>query len=77
MSKNNVAHARPTESFWVRNKKSGGYLLKKMNIVERVLAVVGGLLLVIPGTVTDIIGIVLTLIVLALQFLGKKREAKA
>ncbi len=29
MSKNNVAHARPTESFWVRNKKSGGYLLKK------------------------------------------------
>ena len=54
-----------------------GYLLKKMNIVERVLAVVGGLLLVIPGTVTDIIGIVLTLIVLALQFLGKKREVKA
>jgi len=53
------------------------YLLKKMNIVERVLAVAGGLLLVIPGTVTDIIGIVLTLIVLALQFLGKKREAKA
>lgn len=29
MSKNNVAHARPTESFWVRNKKSGGYLMKK------------------------------------------------
>ncbi len=29
MSKNNVAHARPTESFWVRNRKSGGYLLKK------------------------------------------------
>ena len=29
MSKNNVAHARPSESFWVRNKKSGGYLLRK------------------------------------------------
>lgn len=54
-----------------------GYLLKKMNIVERVLAVGGGLLLVIPGTLTDIIGIVLTLIVLGLQFLGRKHEAKA
>ena len=54
-----------------------GYLLKKMNIVERVLAVGGGLLLVIPGTMTDIIGIVLTLIVLGLQFLGRKHEAKA
>lgn len=29
MSKKIVAHARPTESFWVRNRKSGGYLLKK------------------------------------------------
>ena len=29
MSKKYVAHARPTESFWVRNKKSGGYLFKK------------------------------------------------
>lgn len=29
MSKKVVEHARPTESFWVRNKKSGGYLLKK------------------------------------------------
>lgn len=29
MSKNTVAHSRPTESFWVRNKKSGGYLMKK------------------------------------------------
>lgn len=29
MSKKIVAHAHPSESFWVRNKKSGGYLLKK------------------------------------------------
>ncbi len=29
MSKKIVAHSRPSESFWVRNKKSGGYLLKK------------------------------------------------
>jgi len=30
MSKKIVEHARPTESFWVRNKKSGGYLFKKV-----------------------------------------------
>lgn len=29
MSKKTVAHARPSESFWERNRKSGGYLLKK------------------------------------------------
>ena len=29
MSKKLVAHARPSESFWVRNKKSEGYLLRK------------------------------------------------
>ena len=54
-----------------------GYLVKEMNLIERVLAVGGGLLLVIPGTVTDVIGIVLVAIVLALQFLGRKHAAKA
>jgi len=54
-----------------------GYLLKNMNGFERVLAVVGGLLLVIPGTVSDIAGVTLVAVVFALQFLGKKRTAKA
>ncbi len=30
MSKKIIAHARPTGSFWERNRKSGGYLLKKV-----------------------------------------------
>ncbi len=30
MSKNTAAHAHPSESFWVRNRKSGGYLLRKV-----------------------------------------------
>ncbi len=30
MTKKPVAHARPSESFWVRNRKSGGYLLRKV-----------------------------------------------
>jgi len=54
-----------------------GYLIKEMNIVERVLAVGGGLLLVIPGAVTDGVGIVLVAIVFVLQFLGRKRTVKA
>ena len=54
-----------------------GYLMADMNIIERVLAVVGGLLLIIPGTVTDIAGVVIVAIVVALQFIGKKRAAKA
>ncbi|MBQ7848429.1 MAG: carbohydrate ABC transporter permease [Clostridia bacterium] len=29
MSKKFVEHSRPTESFWDRNRKSGGYLLRK------------------------------------------------
>ena len=29
MSKKIVAHARPADSFWERNRKSGGYLLRK------------------------------------------------
>ena len=29
MSKKIVAHARPSESYWERNRKSGGYLLRK------------------------------------------------
>ena len=54
-----------------------GYILKDMNIVERVLAVVGGLLLVIPGTVTDIAGVALVAVVVVLQVFGKLRAAKA
>ena len=53
-----------------------GYVVKEMNIIERVLAVVGGLLLVIPGTVTDLIGIAIIAVVVVLQILGKKRAAE-
>ena len=54
-----------------------GYLMGNMNLIERVLAVVGGLLLIIPGTATDIAGIVSVAIVIAIQFISKKRAAKA
>ena len=49
-----------------------GYLLKPMNIVERVVAIAGGLALIVPGTSTDLIGIALVAVVVVLQFIGKK-----
>ena len=52
-----------------------GYLLKPMNIVERVISIAGGLMLIIPGTSTDLIGIALVAVAVVLQFIGKKRAA--
>ena len=40
----------------------------------RVLAVVGGLTLLIPGTVSDLIGLVIVAGIIALQLLQNKRE---
>ena len=53
-----------------------GYVLKKVNVLERILFVAGGLTLLIPGLMTDVIGIVLVALAILLQFIGRKR-AKA
>ncbi len=34
-------------------------MFANLNVIERLLSIVGGLCLIIPGTVTDIVGIVL------------------
>ncbi len=59
MSNRNIAHARPTESYWVRNKKSGGYLLKKTagNVaykVVRFLLLVGLCFMIIQPLLTKL-----------------------
>ena len=51
-----------------------GYLFANMNPIVRIIALAGGLLLIIPGAATDIIGVVLVLLVLAFQ---KARSKKA
>lgn len=50
-----------------------GYFLKKMHWTERILCVVGGLLLIYPGLVTDLIGLGLVGAVLVIQVLSKKK----
>lgn len=49
-----------------------GYLFKKMNAVVRIAALVGGLLMMYPGIVTDAIGFALMIAVFLVQKLSKK-----
>ena len=51
-----------------------GYMFKKMPVWERVMALAGGLLMIIPGWQTDIAGVALMVIIFALQFIGQKKE---
>ncbi len=52
-----------------------GYFLHNMKWYERILSAAGGLLLIYPGAVTDVIGVGLVAIVLIFQFLTKKKAA--
>lgn len=51
-----------------------GYFLHNMRWYERIVSVVGGLLLIYPGIVTDIIGVALVGVVLAIQIMTKKKN---
>ena len=50
-----------------------GYVFKKVNIFERILFIAGGLTLLIPGALTDVIGVVLVAAAIVLQIVGKRR----
>lgn len=50
-----------------------GYLIQPLNMLLRLLCVAGGLTLLIPGTVTDVIGVVLLVIVIVLQKMKVKK----
>ena len=54
-----------------------GYMLTKLNPAFRIILVAAGLLLIYPGTVTDIIGIVVVAIVFAIEFGMRKKEKTA
>ena len=54
-----------------------GYMMKKMPVWERLLALVGGLCMIIPGIATDAVGLGLIVLVVILQFIGKKKEDKS
>ena len=54
-----------------------GFFLHRMAWYERILAAVGGLLLIYPGLITDCFGLGLVAVVLVFQFLTRKKTAAA
>ncbi len=51
-----------------------GFMYKKMSWFERIIALVGGLCMVIPGIVTDAVGLALIVIVFIIQKIGAKKN---
>ena len=51
-----------------------GYLLGNMNIVQRIVTILGGVLLIIPGVWTDVAGIALVAVAVVWQMLEKKNK---
>ena len=54
-----------------------GYFLHHMPWYQRILSAVGGLLLIYPGLVTDLIGLGIIAVVLALQLMIRKQQSLA
>ncbi len=54
-----------------------GYLYRPVNVILRIALLAGGLTLIIPGTITDLIGIVLVGGVTAYQYISAKKEKAA
>ncbi|MBR2965049.1 MAG: TRAP transporter fused permease subunit [Clostridia bacterium] len=53
-----------------------GYLLKNMNVFQRILAAAGGILLIDPNWITDIVGLAAIAAVIIWQVIEKKAGAK-
>ncbi len=51
-----------------------GYCFSKMNVIVRLAIAAGGLLLIHPALMTDIIGLLMVVLLLAFQFFMKKKE---
>jgi len=51
-----------------------GYLLCNMRWYERIASIVGGLLLIYPGAVTDAIGLMIVVVVVLLQYIDRKKQ---
>ncbi|MBE6596765.1 MAG: TRAP transporter permease [Ruminococcaceae bacterium] len=53
-----------------------GYILTNMPWYQRIISVAGGLLLIYPGVVTDVIGLSIVALVVILQIITKQRRNK-
>ena len=53
-----------------------GYIMAHMKWYERIISACGGLLLIYPGLVTDLVGLSLVAVVILLQIITKRQNAK-
>lgn len=51
-----------------------GFMIRKLPIWQRIVAVGAGLMMIDPGVVTDLIGIVLIGMIIALQYMGREKK---
>lgn len=51
-----------------------GYIIHNMRWYERILSAVGGLLLIYPGAVTDVMGLVLVALAISAQIISKRKK---
>ena len=54
-----------------------GYMLSNLNPLFRIILAAAGLMLIYPGTVTDIIGIVITVAIFVIQLMQRRRVSPA
>jgi TRAP transporter 4TM/12TM fusion protein len=54
-----------------------GYMLKRIPLIERLMAIAGGLLLIDPGVFSDIIGLILIVLVVLIQIISARRRKPA
>ncbi len=54
-----------------------GYLFTDMGIIDRALLIIGGLMMIFPGVMTDAIGLGLIVAGVMLQYMMKNKKAKA
>jgi TRAP transporter 4TM/12TM fusion protein len=52
-----------------------GFLIRPMNPLIRILSIIGGLTLLVPGVLTDVIGLVMIAVVFVIQRMGKPATA--
>jgi TRAP transporter 4TM/12TM fusion protein len=73
-----VLHTVITASVGVIMLASGliGWLLRETNVLERVLLVAGAILLIKPGSYSDIIGAIFVVIVIVMQKFRQKKEVR-
>ncbi|MFE8697845.1 TRAP transporter permease [Cytobacillus sp. FJAT-53684] len=51
-----------------------GYWMRKLNWIERILGIIGGLMLIYPEGVSDIVGLVIFVLLIVLQYIYKRGD---